>query len=41
MYKDGEAFSVQVVTLRGPAIAAVTAFHDSALVERFGLPRRI
>ena len=41
MYVDGEAFAVQVVTLRGPAIAAVTAFHDAALVERFGLPRRL
>jgi RNA polymerase sigma-70 factor (ECF subfamily) len=39
MYLNGEAFSVQVITLRGPAIAAVTAFHDSALVQRFGLPR--
>jgi hypothetical protein len=27
--------------VRGPAIAAVTAFHDSALVQRFGLPPRI
>lgn len=41
MYLDGEAFAVQVVTVRGPAVAAVTAFHDSALVERFGLPRRL
>ncbi|WP_344263691.1 sigma-70 family RNA polymerase sigma factor [Actinomadura napierensis] len=41
MYKDGEAFAIQVVTLRGQAIAAVTAFHDSALVERFGLPARL
>jgi RNA polymerase sigma-70 factor, ECF subfamily len=38
MYLDDEAFSIQVITLRGPAIAAVTAFHDPALVERFGLP---
>ena len=41
MYLDGEAFAVQVITLRGPAIAAVTAFHDPALVQRFGLPARI
>ncbi|MFD0684473.1 RNA polymerase subunit sigma-70 [Actinomadura fibrosa] len=41
MYKDGDAFSIQVLTLRGPAIAAVTAFHDPALAERFGLPRRL
>lgn len=41
MYQDGEAFSVQVLTLRGPAIAAVTAFHDADLVRRFGLPARI
>jgi RNA polymerase sigma-70 factor (ECF subfamily) len=41
MYHDGEAFAVQVITVRGPAIAAVTAFHDSALVQRFGLPPRI
>ncbi|MEU6748369.1 sigma-70 family RNA polymerase sigma factor [Spirillospora sp. NPDC046719] len=41
MYVDGEAFAVQVVTLRGPAIAAVTAFHDADLVQRFGLPRRL
>ena len=38
MYLDDEAFAIQVITLRGPAIAAVTAFHDSALVRRFGLP---
>jgi RNA polymerase sigma-70 factor (ECF subfamily) len=41
MYLDGEAFAVQVITVRGPAIAAVTAFHDPALVRRFGLPARI
>ena len=41
MYKDGEAFAVQVITLRGPAIAAVTAFHDATLVQRFGLPPQI
>ncbi|SFP87362.1 MULTISPECIES: sigma-70 family RNA polymerase sigma factor [Actinomadura] len=41
MYVDGEAFAVQVVTLRGPAVAAVTAFHDPDLPERFGLPRRL
>jgi RNA polymerase sigma-70 factor (ECF subfamily) len=41
MYHDGEAFAVQVITVRGPAIAAVTAFHDAALVQRFGLPPRI
>lgn len=40
MHLDGEPFAVQVVTLRGPAIAAVTAFHDSALVQRFVQPRR-
>jgi RNA polymerase sigma-70 factor (ECF subfamily) len=40
-YLDGEAFSVQVLTLRGPAIAAVTAFHSAETVERFGLPVRI
>lgn len=40
-YYGGEAFSVQVITLRGPAIAAVTAFHDPALVQRFGLPLQI
>jgi RNA polymerase sigma-70 factor (ECF subfamily) len=37
-YRGGEAYAVQVITLRGPAIAAVTAFHDPALVQRFGLP---
>ncbi|MFD0854940.1 nuclear transport factor 2 family protein, partial [Actinomadura adrarensis] len=42
MYVDGEAFAIQVLTLRGPAIAAVTAFHNPALVQqRFGLPDRI
>ncbi|QKG25070.1 RNA polymerase sigma-70 factor, TIGR02960 family [Actinomadura verrucosospora] len=41
MYVDGEAFALQVVTLRGPAVAAVTAFHDPALFQRFGLPRRL
>jgi RNA polymerase sigma-70 factor (ECF subfamily) len=41
MYAAGEAFSVQVLTLRGPAIAEVTAFHDADLVRRFGLPSRI
>lgn len=41
MYHHGDAFAVQVITLRGPAIAAVTAFHDPALVRRFGLPLRI
>ncbi|MFB4297869.1 sigma-70 family RNA polymerase sigma factor [Actinomadura sp. NTSP31] len=41
MYKDGEAFAIQVVTLRGRAVSAVTAFHDGALVERFGLPARL
>ncbi|MFE9676684.1 sigma-70 family RNA polymerase sigma factor [Streptomyces sp. NPDC006259] len=41
VYHDGEAFAVQVITLRGPAVAAVTAFHDAALVRRFGLPLRI
>ena len=41
MYVDGEAFAVQVVTMRGPAVAAVTAFHDAGLVRRFGLPSRI
>jgi RNA polymerase sigma-70 factor (ECF subfamily) len=41
MYRDGEAFSVQVLTLRGPAVAAVTAFHDADLVRRFGLPARV
>jgi RNA polymerase sigma-70 factor (ECF subfamily) len=41
MYRNGDAFAVQVITLRGPAVAAVTAFHDAALVARFGLPPRI
>ncbi|MEW9529065.1 sigma-70 family RNA polymerase sigma factor [Microbispora sp. NPDC049125] len=41
MYRDGEAFAIQVITLRGPAVAAVTSFHDSALVQRFGLPPQI
>ncbi|WP_225992588.1 sigma-70 family RNA polymerase sigma factor [Actinomadura montaniterrae] len=41
MYLNGEAFAIQVVTLRGSAIAAVTAFHTPALVDRFGLPRRL
>jgi RNA polymerase sigma-70 factor (ECF subfamily) len=41
MYHHGDPFAVQVITLRGPAIAAVTAFHDPALVPRFGLPLRI
>ncbi|GAB2833898.1 sigma-70 family RNA polymerase sigma factor [Actinoallomurus bryophytorum] len=41
MYHEGKAFAVQVITLRGPAIAAVTAFHDAALVRRFGLPPQI
>ena len=40
-YVDGHAFSVDVLTLRGPAIAEVTAFHDADLVRRFGLPARI
>jgi RNA polymerase sigma-70 factor (ECF subfamily) len=40
-YLHGEAYAVQVITLRGPAVAAVTAFHDPALVRRFGLPLRI
>ncbi|WP_055590847.1 sigma-70 family RNA polymerase sigma factor, partial [Peterkaempfera griseoplana] len=33
MYLDGEAFAIQVVSLRGPAVAAVTTFHDAALVR--------
>jgi RNA polymerase sigma-70 factor (ECF subfamily) len=41
MYVNGEAFAIQVVTLRGSAIAAVTAFHTPALVDRFNLPRRL
>ncbi|MFF1655080.1 sigma-70 family RNA polymerase sigma factor [Streptomyces sp. NPDC058255] len=41
MYHDGDAFAVQVITWRGPAVAAVTAFHDPSLVRRFGLPLRI
>jgi RNA polymerase sigma-70 factor, ECF subfamily len=41
MYVNGKAFAVQVLTLRGPAVAAVTAFHDADLVERFGLPARL
>ncbi len=41
MYVDGEAFAVQVLTLRGPSIAAVTAFHDPDLLDRFGLPATI
>jgi RNA polymerase sigma-70 factor (ECF subfamily) len=41
MYLGDEAFAVQVITLRGPAIAAVTAFHNPALVQRFGLPPQI
>jgi RNA polymerase sigma-70 factor (ECF subfamily) len=41
MYHHGDAFAVQVITVRGPSIAAVTAFHDPALVRRFGLPLRI
>ncbi|MET8226864.1 sigma-70 family RNA polymerase sigma factor [Streptomyces sp. NPDC005301] len=41
VYHSGDAFSVQVLTLRGPAVAAVTAFHDPAHVRRFGLPTRI
>jgi len=41
MYHNSDAFAVQVITLRGPAIAAVTAFHDPAHVRRFGLPLRI
>jgi RNA polymerase sigma-70 factor (ECF subfamily) len=40
-YVDGEAFSVDVLTLRGPSIAEVTAFHDADLVRRFGLPPRV
>ncbi|MGW7427698.1 sigma-70 family RNA polymerase sigma factor [Streptomyces sp. NPDC054813] len=40
-YVAGRAYGVQVLTLRGPAIAAVTAFHDASLVVRFGLPSRI
>ncbi len=41
MYVDGEAFAVQVLTLRGPSIAAVTAFHNPGLLDRFGLPPTI
>ncbi|WP_377273003.1 RNA polymerase subunit sigma-70 [Peterkaempfera sp. SMS 1(5)a] len=41
MYLDGEAFAIQVLTVRGPSVAAVTAFHDSVLVRRFGLPDRM
>ncbi|MFB4304668.1 sigma-70 family RNA polymerase sigma factor [Actinomadura sp. GTD37] len=41
MYLDGDAFAVQVVTLRGPAVAAVTSFHDASLFDRFDLPRRL
>jgi RNA polymerase sigma-70 factor (ECF subfamily) len=40
MYLDDEAFAVQVITLRGAAVSAVTAFHDPALVRRFGLSSR-
>ncbi|REE57730.1 RNA polymerase ECF family sigma subunit [Streptomyces sp. 3212.3] len=40
-YAAGRAYGVQVLTLRGPAIAEVTAFHDASLVARFGLPSRI
>nr|WP_254714921.1 hypothetical protein [Actinomadura sp. NAK00032] len=41
MYLDGRAFAVQVLTLRGPSIAAVTAFHNPALLDRFALPQTI
>jgi RNA polymerase sigma-70 factor (ECF subfamily) len=41
MYVDGEAFAIKVVTLRGPAIAAVTSFHNPTLVQHFGLPHHL
>jgi RNA polymerase sigma-70 factor (ECF subfamily) len=39
-YLDGEAHSIELVTVRGDRIASLVAFLDSALFPRFGLPDR-
>ena len=35
------ATGILVLTLAGPQISAITAFHDTSVIARFGLPRTL
>jgi len=35
------ALGILVLTLAGERVAAITAFHDTSVIARFGLPRTL
>jgi RNA polymerase sigma-70 factor (ECF subfamily) len=41
LYLSGRVVGILVLTLAGDRVSAVTAFHDTSVLARFGLPRAV